>query len=158
MIVYHGSSIEVNRPDIYHSRDNVDFGKGFYITPIEEQAHKWAARFKRHQGHGILSVYEFDVDACKSCGKVLEFGGYTEEWLDFITTCRRMENKSEYDIVIGGVANDKVFNTIELYFEGLIAKEEAIKRLRYEKPNLQICIRNQELIEKYLHFLKSEEI
>lgn len=45
MIVYHGSSIEVAKPDIYHSRDNVDFGKGFYITSIKEQAAKWAARF-----------------------------------------------------------------------------------------------------------------
>ncbi|MDD3253214.1 MAG: DUF3990 domain-containing protein [Lachnospiraceae bacterium] len=63
-----------------------------------------------------------------------------------------------YDVVIGGVANDKVFNTIELFFDGLIQKKEAIKRLRYEKPNLQICIRNQELLEKYCHFIESEEI
>lgn len=38
MIVYHGSSLEVTTPDIRHSRDNVDFGKGFYVTPIKEQA------------------------------------------------------------------------------------------------------------------------
>ncbi len=61
-------------------------------------------------------------------------------------------------IVIGGVANDRVFNTIELYFEGLIEQGEAIKRLRYEKPNLQICIRNQKIIEQYLRFVESEEI
>lgn len=48
MIVYHGSSIEVSKPDIYHSRESVDFGKGFYVTPLKEQAVKWAARFKRH--------------------------------------------------------------------------------------------------------------
>lgn len=64
----------------------------------------------------------------------------------------------EADVVIGGVANDKVFNTIELYFEGLIEQDEAIKRLRYEKPNLQICIRNQKIIERYLRFVESEEL
>lgn len=57
-----------------------------------------------------------------------------------------------------GVANDKVFNTIELFFEGLIEKKEAIKRLRYERPNLQICIRNQEILDKKFHFIESEEI
>lgn len=59
---------------------------------------------------------------------------------------------SEYDVVMGGVANDKVFNTVELYFDGLIDKAEAIKRLKYEKPNFQIAFRTQEAIEQYLHF------
>lgn len=158
MIVYHGSAIVVSRPDVYHSRDNVDFGKGFYVTPIKEQASKWAARFKRHQGNGIISVYEFQIEECRKHSKVLEFTGYTEEWLDVITSCRRKENTDDYDMIIGGVANDKVFNTIELYFDGLIEKKEAIKRLRYEKPNLQMCFRTQTLIEKYLTFIESEEI
>ncbi len=56
------------------------------------------------------------------------------------------------DIVIGGVANDKVFNTIERYLDRLIDKAEAIKRLRYEKPNLQVCFRTQEAIDEYLRF------
>lgn len=158
MIVYHGSSLEVAVPDICHSRDNVDFGKGFYVTPIKEQAQKWAARFKRRKGQGVISAYEFDIESCKNAFEILEFDGYTGEWLDFITACRNLNDTSTYDLVIGGVANDRVFNTIELYFDGLIEKEEAIKRLRYMKPNLQICIRNQDVIEKYLRFMESEEI
>ena len=64
-----------------------------------------------------------------------------EEWLDFILNCRSGNDATDYDIVEGGVANDKVFNTVELFFDGLIDKTEAINRLRYEKPNLQICFR-----------------
>ena len=56
------------------------------------------------------------------------------------------------DLVVGGVANDKVFNTVELFFDGLIDKTEAINRLRYEKPNLQICFRT----EKALSLLRFE--
>lgn len=63
----------------------------------------------------------------------------------------------EYDIVIGGVANDKVFNTVELYFEGLVDKKEALNRLRYEKPNLQVCFRTEEAI-KALRFEGSEVV
>lgn len=37
MILYHGSYLEINKPDLSHSRDNVDFGKGFYTTPIYEK-------------------------------------------------------------------------------------------------------------------------
>ena len=61
-----------------------------------------------------------------------------------------------YDIVIGGVANDRVFNTIQLYFDGLIDKAESIKRLRYDKPNLQYCFRNQAVIDEHLKFVSSE--
>ncbi|MCM1467999.1 MAG: DUF3990 domain-containing protein, partial [Alistipes sp.] len=158
VIVYHGSSVAVPSPDIYHSRDNVDFGKGFYLTPIKQQAEKWASRFKLRKECGIVSVYEFDFDTCRKNFSVMEFEGYTEEWLDFIVSCRNVADKSAYDIVAGGVANDRVFNTIELYFEGLIEKQEAIKRLRYMEPNRQICIRRQEIIERYLCFVEREVI
>lgn len=56
------------------------------------------------------------------------------------------------------MANDKVFNTVELYFDGLIDKAEAIKRLRFEKPNLQICFRTPRALKEYLHFQGSEQI
>lgn len=115
MIVYHGSYVEVVKPDISYSRDNVDFGKGFYITSIKEQAIKWSVRFKRNKGHGIIAAYEIYLDEIRKQGKVKDFEGYTEEWMDYITTCRRLTNVQKYDVIIGGVANDKVFNTIELF-------------------------------------------
>ena len=34
MILYHGSFIEINKPDLKHSRPNVDFGKGFYTVNL----------------------------------------------------------------------------------------------------------------------------
>ena len=72
--------------------------------------------------------------------------------------CRRGKDISDYDIVIGGVANDKVFNTVELFFDGLIDKKEAIRRLRYEKSNLQICFRTKEALDNSLFFEGSEKI
>ena len=65
---------------------------------------------------------------------------------------------TSYDIVIGGVANDRVFNTVELYFDRLIEKKEAIRRLRYEKPNLQICFPSQKALDAYLRYEGSEQI
>jgi hypothetical protein len=155
MIVYHGSYKEVVKPDIAHSRKNVDFGRGFYTTPLLEQAQKWCRKFKGTMNSAVVSVYQFDEKAYTEC-KVLRFDTYSEDWLDFILKCRRGEDNSDYDIVMGGVANDKVFNTVELFFDGLIDKKEAIKRLRYEKPNFQIAFRSQKVIEEYLHFERSE--
>ena len=157
MILYHGSYLEIKMPDLIHSRGNVDFGRGFYTTPIYDQAVKWCEKFKRRGKDGIVSRYDFDEKAYQEL-KVLKFDSYSEEWLDFILNCRKGNGLTNYDIVVGGVANDKVFNTIELYFDNLIDKKEAICRLRYEKPNLQICFRTQKALETYLHYEGSEQI
>ncbi len=151
MILYHGSFLEIAKPDLVHSRPNVDFGRGFYVTPLYEQAAKWCGKFKRRGKDGIISRYEYD-ERREAELKTLKFDSYSEEWLDFILNCRSGKDSTDYDLVVGGVANDKVFNTVELFFDGLIDKAEAISRLRYEKPNLQICFRT----EKALSLLRFE--
>lgn len=156
MILYHGSYLEITEPDLKHSRHNVDFGPGFYATPLYEQATKWCGKFKRSGKEGIVSRYDFD-EPNYAVLKVLRFDSYSEKWLDFILNCRRGTDTTDYDIVIGGVANDKVFNTVELFFDGLIDKTEAISRLRYEKSNLQICFRSEKAL-KLLRFEGSEKV
>ena len=156
MILFHGSFLEIPRPDLQHSRPNVDFGRGFYTTPLKEQAVKWCGKFKRRGKDGVISRYSFDETASSTL-KTLKFDAYSEEWLDFILTCRSGHDTSGYDIVAGGVANDKVFNTVELYFDGLIDKIEAISRLRYEKPNLQLCFRTEAALAR-LCFEGSEQV
>lgn len=156
MILYHGSYIEINEPDLTHSRIDVDFGRGFYVTPLYEQAEQWCNKFKRRGQKGIISRYSFD-ESEKEKLKTLQFDSYTEEWLDFILSCRRKMDSTNYDLVVGGVANDKVFNTVELYFDGLIDKLEALRRLRYEKPNWQMCFRTTKALEQ-LHFEGSEQL
>ena len=101
----------------------VDFGRGFYVTPLYEQAAKWCGKFKRRGKDGIISRYEYD-ESRESELKTLKFDSYSEEWLDFILNCRSGKDSTDYDLVVGGVANDKVFNTVELFFDGLIDKRK----------------------------------
>ena len=89
---------------------------------------------------------------------ILHFDSYNEKWLDFILLCRTGKKIEGYDLIEGGVANDRVFNTIELFLSNLIDKKEVMKRLKYEKPNWQICFKKQEAIDKYLKFIGSEKI
>ena len=158
MILYHGSLNAVEKPDISFSRNNTDFGKGFYTTTIKSQAEKWTSRFKRRFGYGALSLYEADDIALRENVSILEFETYSTQWLEFIAKSRNGEIIGSYDLVIGGVANDDVFNTIALYFRGYMETEQAIKRLRYEKPNIQYCFRNQNIIDKYLKYIGMEPL
>ena len=49
MIVYHGSHLIVQKPDICYSKSTLDFGSGFYVTPDINQAELWAKR--KSAGH-----------------------------------------------------------------------------------------------------------
>lgn len=159
MIVYHGSYCLVDNPHISFSRDALDFGKGFYVTAIEEQAVNWTSKFKRRGKKGCLNMYMLSVEDIKGNYKVKEFLSYDIEWLDFILECREGSNiYLSYDMIIGGIADDRVYNTIELYKDDLIGKDEALKRLQFYKPNHQICIINQEIIDKYLKYKEYREV
>ena len=88
--------------------------------------------------------------------RVLSFDNENEQWLDFVCSCRRGEALyQEYDIIIGRVANDDVFKTVDLYFRGLWDREKALAELRYYQRNDQICIISQTVLEQLLHFEKS---
>lgn len=159
MKLYHGSTHIVKNPLVSYGQDNLDFGKGFYTTDLQEQAENWVRRFVLLGKKSFVNVYDFENNAIETKCKYKKFPEYNEEWLDFILSCRT-GNKDylQYDIVEGGIANDKVFNTVELYLSNLIDKNTTLQRLKYEKPNNQICFINQSLMEKVLFFSSAYEI
>jgi hypothetical protein len=162
VILYHGSYIEIEKPDLSKSRSCTDFGKGFYLTPIKEQAMSWSQRFLSERGSAVVSRYEFlpkPDDRLSDDVRIFEFDTHNLDWLNFITAYRLGKAlDTEWDLVIGGVANDKVFNTLQLYFDELISADEAIGRLRYSKPNYQYCFKRQSVIDEYLVFVGAEMV
>lgn len=156
MKLYHSSNVSVERPDTIHSRDYLDFGKGFYLTTIEEQAIKYGGRFIYREEEAWLNIYDFDFD--KSRWKILQFDCYDLNWLDFVAKCRAGEDDTDYDMVIGGIADDKVIRTLDRYFAGEISAEITIGLLRYEKPNNQYCIRSQQMIDECLKHIESRKL
>lgn len=157
MKVYHASTLIIEKPDVLHSREKLDFGKGFYLTAIREQALRYAERFTRRGKEAF--IYEYELDEKTPGFNIKSFPSYDEEWLDYVAVCRKGGMPQPlYDGVSGGVANDKVFNTVDLYFAGVISKDEALGRLKYEKPNHQLCILNGQMLNRHLHFVKAEKV
>ena len=157
MKLYHSSNIIVENPDIHHSRKYLDFGRGFYLTSLYDQAVRYAQRFKRRGQQAWLNIYELAEDvSCQWC--VRKFDTYDKDWLDFVAQCRDGKDVGEYDMVIGGIANDRVIITLDRYFSGEINQEEALGLLRFEKPNIQYCIRSEQMLRECLTYIKSEKI
>lgn len=157
MIVYHGSTQVIENPDIYHSKKYLDFGQGFYVTTYEEQAKNWALRkASRSNSKAIVNVYELDENWDNL--NILSFQE-DEDWLNFVCECRRgLDIYKNYDIITGNVADDKVFRAVEMYFKGIWDAKRTIEELHYYKLNNQICIVNQNVLDKKIEYIKSYEV
>ena len=156
MKLYHSSYTSVEHPDTKHSRPYLDFGRGFYLTSLHDQAVRYAQRFKRRGQQAWLNTYDFVYNEDK--WQVKRFEAYDKEWLDFVAQCREGIEIGDYDLVIGGIANDRVIITLDRYFTGEISQEEALGLLRFEKPNIQYCIRSEQMLQECLTFLESEQL
>lgn len=155
MQLYHTSIKEIRIPDIEYSRPCLDYGRGFYLTSLRSQAEQYGERFLRRGDSAVLNTYLLD-DTIHCRRKV--FPAYDGEWLDFVALCRKGLPHEKYDIIEGGIADDQVFNTIDLYFSGIYTREQALDQLRYKQPNHQVCITSQEVLDKHLHFQSSQQL
>lgn len=133
MTGYHGGFIPVEYPQIRVWRNTKDFGTGFYCTIIKEQAQRWAKRYDT----GIVSIYDVRF---KANLQIKEFRDMTDEWLDFIIDCRSGK-KHTYDIVIGVMADDQIYNYVSDYIDGSITREQfwVLAKFKYPTHQMNFC-------------------
>lgn len=157
MFVYHGTILEIQKPEIIKREIGRDFGFAFYTTDIKEQSERWAIRKAKIENRKpgkscvpVVNVYEWDDNATATGLSVKAYEGTSMEWLDMVMNCRRdISFVHPYDIVIGKIANDNVGETVSYVMQGIMRKEDAIERLKFEKINNQIAF----CTEKALHTL-----
>lgn len=109
LTTYHGSTSRVEQPLAGVCRPNLDFGVGFYLTDLKEQASRWALRTAdiRHETNVWLNVYSLDMEACRNTPyHYLHFTTYDAHWLDFVVSCRQGGSMwKDYDIIESGIAD-----------------------------------------------------
>lgn len=161
-VLYHGSTIELRHPLVGVGRKHLDFGPGFYLTPIYQQAEKWALRMRliRATEHAVVNEYTFDREAAiADRGKWLNFNAYDENWLKFVADSRGGGQPWQgYDVIEGGVADDRVIDTVEDYLSGIITISQALGQLAYSEPNHQLCILSQLVVDRFLVFRTSYQL
>ena len=149
-ILYHGSNVPVEKPEIMVRGFYKDFGYGFYCTNLERQARKWALTKK---GDSIVSAYRFlPVPSLR----VLSFPTMTDEWLDFVINCRR-GIKHDYDIVEGPMADDQIWDYVEDLIEGTITREAFWVLAKFKYPTHQMVFCTQQALSS-LTFIKSHSV
>lgn len=161
--LYHGGEHPVKEPlpRPPKATRSHDFGLGFYATTSMDQARRWVDVRVRQNVYekGVVSSYVFNSDALTGHDlKVKVFDGPTSEWFDFVMANRHDVNFThDYDIVMGPVANDNVYETLTLFEDGILTKEEAIARLRTYKLVDQVFFHSEAAL-KFLAYVDAEEI
>ena len=158
MIVYHGSSGAVPRPDTRHSYRALDFGRGFYVTTVLEQAERWARRkADLFGGKAVVTQYRMSDDP--SGLRVRRFDDDLAEWIEFVCDCRDDgPDYQQYDLIIGKVANDKVFRVVDMYHAGIWDKARALREIRAYPNYDQIAFVTQAAIDRLLQYDRHWEV
>lgn len=155
MILYHGSNTKIEKIDLSKCRPYKDFGKGFYLTEIREQAEKMASRTAHiYEGEPIVTEFEFDESALSKLS-VKQFDGPNEEWALFVLANRSKEHEQpthSYDIVIGPVADDDIAQLFRNFNDGFISLTMLVEGLKYKKVSSQYFFHTEAAI-KYLRRL-----
>lgn len=162
IIVYHGTIQEIQKPEIIKSEIGRDFGFAFYTTNIKEQSERWAIRKAKIENRKpgkscipVVNVYQWEDNVAGISVKA--FDGTSVEWLEMVVNCRSdITFVHSYDIIIGKIANDNVGETVSYVMQGIMRKEDAIERLKFEKINNQIAfctekaLRTLTFVESYI--------
>lgn len=147
MIVYHGSNVEIDKIDLEKCNKYKDFGQGFYVTTLKDQAKRMAERtVKRYLGVPTVTCFEFDETLLKNVN-YKEFSEVNRAWALFIMNNRDRYFKdlsnelsnhdNKYDVVFGAVANDDIATTFALYRDGFINTDMLTEKLKFKKLNNQ---------------------
>ncbi|MCL2131824.1 MAG: DUF3990 domain-containing protein [Lentimicrobiaceae bacterium] len=156
MKVFHGSYTEIDRIDLSKCQANKDFGRGFYVTKLREQAQIWAEIIGSiHKTSGVVTEFTFYERAfVDDKYKTLRFEEYSEAWLDFVILNRNRETteqKHDYDIIEGPIADDKISQRIDDYLDEKVSKQDFLEELKHDEDNHQICfctLNSLQMLEK----------
>jgi hypothetical protein len=156
-ILYHGSNVVVDEPKLLPQTRTLDFGPGFYTTANRDQAVAFARKvmIRTSSRHAFVSLYEYDTAANVHGLNVLKFSAPDREWLDFVYQNRGgIYEGTQYDVIIGAVANDDVYRVLIAYEDGLFSREETIEKLKVRKLYDQYVFATPNALAK-LKFLDS---
>ena len=158
MILYLGSNMIVEKPKIIIQNGFLDFGNGFYTTTNKQQAEVFSKKVSNKRGgKQIVNIYEFNEEDCNDL-IIKKFPSPNEEWLDFVSQNRNGIYKGEkYDIIIGAVADDDVYRTLQIYYTRLLTKEQALEALKIKKLFNQYVFTTEKAVS-YLKFIEAREI
>lgn len=122
--LYHTSFEVIPNPDIKRGKKNADFGQGFYLSDNQEFSKRWARH--REGRTTYLNIYSLSLEGLKVKHLQRDL-----EWFEYIYNNRTGHKDAllKYDVIVGPIANDTIYDTLGITTSGFISKEQALELL-----------------------------
>jgi len=149
MRLYHVGFSEIKTPDLKIGRKNADFAQGFYLSNDLEFSYKWAKT--RIDSNTYLNTYELDITSLN----IKEFKR-DNEWFNYIFKNRNNyeDELKDYDVIIGPIANDTIYNTWGILTSGYVSNDKALEVLTSGPIYYQVVIKTEKALNN-LKFISS---
>ena len=167
MILFHGSNVEVSCIDLSKCTKYKDFGQGFYMTSIKQQACEWAQKVTRRLNSGKPTLNIFECNDSWDSLSTISFAKPDERWAAFVINNRNYafsdhgdalsNHDNKYDFVHGFVANDDISAILDPFLMGILPMSEISRALVYKQLNDQYSFHTPQALS-HLKFLRSETV
>ncbi|MGL5379012.1 DUF3990 domain-containing protein [Clostridium sp.] len=165
--LYHGTVNNFTKPDLSKSIRSLDFGRGFYLTTIEEQARIFAKSIEDNRPKNSefagkrINVYSFEKEK-RDMITIKSYEDINIDWMYYIIKCRsEMDDMEGIDIVMGPVADGRGRELInksrtlmkDLQEESLTKEEleeelnDLISDFKFNKYSNQIVLKTEKAID-----------
>lgn len=172
LILYHGSSEIIKKPEYGKGKTYNDYGRGFYCTEHIELAKEWACTEKTN---GFVNKYEIDISALNVLN--LSDDEYTIlHWLALLMKNRKVRistpimkrgtewlyknfllNIEGYDAIIGYRADDSYFSFARAFVNNEISLNQLSYAMKLGKLGEQFVLKSRKAFER-LEFKSYETV
>ena len=152
-VLFHGSKNGLTNITVDGSRNNCDFGNGFYLGQTYDQALAFVCEYDKASVYSFN--YSFDDLKCVEFDCSLDwmlaicyFRGTIKEYESTKLVRDVIKKISDADVIIAPIADNKMFYIMSQFAEGEINADVAIHSLSASKLGLQFIIKTEKALKK----------
>jgi hypothetical protein len=156
MILYHGSSVIVEKPLFGYGKEHNDYGQGFYCTEDIALANEWACSGMLG---GFTNVYELDAEDLSTLvldeqniiswitllihNRIVRYGSPIEKQGAEYLTARFLPDISGYDLIEGYRADDSYFTYARAFLANTISIGQLAMAMILGTLGRQVCLKSK---------------
>jgi hypothetical protein len=142
--LYHASKDIITNIDLSIGRENADFVQGFYLSDNIDFSYKWAKK------NFYINIYELDTTDLK-----IKHFSKDNDWFEYIKNNRNFNDTfKDFDLIIGPISPDTIYNTYGIMTSGLIESNKALKILLNGKNYIQYALKSKKCLSQ-LKYIES---
>ncbi len=151
-ILFHGSKNGLTEITIFGSRDNCDFGKGFYLGETYNQALSFVCEKEKSSIYSFrysledLKIKQFDCNL-EWMLAICYYRGTLKEFASDARIKKTINDIEAADVIISPITDNKMFYIMAQFTEGEINADVALHSLAASKLGLQYIFKSEKSLK-----------